>query len=149
MLAVIIVVGVLASIAVPKFLDLQRSATIASMQGLQGALNSAVSLSFARSAADGVQNEAMATITVNGQLIDVVYGFPAGTQSGIGTMVVSPSSDWQQRPSTHLGAYVYWPSRFDVDAWPAQCFIRYRQSTGVGNAPVIDFYTGSASGSGC
>ena len=54
-------------------------------------------------------------------------------------MVTTPSGDWKQRASVYSGAWIYWHGAIDEDAGTAQCFVRYRQPTAAGNAPVIDY----------
>lgn len=77
----------------------------------------------------------------DGFIVSFVYGYPAGTATGIVPMVTTPSGDWKQRASVYSGAWVYaGHGAIDEDAGTAQrCFVRYRQPTAAGNAPVIDY----------
>lgn len=47
LIAVIVILGILAATAVPKFIDMSEAATDASVKGLAGSLNSASSVNFA------------------------------------------------------------------------------------------------------
>ena len=47
LIVVIVIIGILAAIAVPKYLDLRASAEAAARDGMTGALRSAASLSYA------------------------------------------------------------------------------------------------------
>lgn len=138
LIAVIVILGVLAATALPKFVSLRREALVSTMQGLRGALQSAATLAYAKALIAGRQNDAAATIMINGTNIDLVYGYPAGTVTGIVPLLTTPPSGWQQRASTYSGAWVYWHGVIVEDAGKAQCYIRYRQPTGPGLAPVID-----------
>lgn len=48
LIVVIVILGILAATALPKFVDLSGDADTAAAQGLAGALNSACSMNFAR-----------------------------------------------------------------------------------------------------
>lgn len=87
---VIIILGILAATAVPKFVDLQGDARRSAMKGVKGALEGAATLTFSRAALDG--NEKKPTSDVNG--VGIVYGYPAGTITALGTAAGLSASDW-------------------------------------------------------
>jgi len=92
----------------------------------------------AKAAIVGVSDQARATIDIDGLSVDLVYGYPAGTATGIVRLLDPPSSGWNDRKSSYPGAWVYWHGEIDDDAWDSRCFIRYRQATGADSQPVID-----------
>lgn len=139
LIVVLVVLGVLAAVAVPRFIDLRREAFISTMRGLKGGLQSAATMVHAKAAIAGVADQASATIDIDGVNIDLVYGYPAGTATGIVRLLDPPSSGWNDRKSSYDGAWVYWHGKIDEDAWDARCFIRYRQSTDADTGPVIDW----------
>ena len=139
LIMVIVILGILAATALPKFVDLRRDALLATTQSLRGALQSAAELAHAKAIIAGIANQASATLSINGTPISFVYGYPAGTATGIVPMVTTPSGDWKQRASVYSGAWVYWHGVINEDAGTAQCYVRYRQPTAAGNAPVIDY----------
>lgn len=138
LIAVIVILGILAATALPKFVSLRREALVSTMQGLRGALQSAATLAYAKALIAGRQNDPAATITINGESINLAYGYPAGTASGIVPLLTTPPDGWKQRASVYAGAWVYWHGAIEEDAGVAQCYIRYRQPTGPGLSPVID-----------
>lgn len=139
LIVVLVILGVLAAVAVPKFIDLRRAALISTMRGLKGGLQSAATMVHAKAAIVGVADQASATIDLDGVAIDLVYGYPAGTSTGIVRLLDPPSNGWNDRESSYGGAWVYWHGVIDEDAWDARCFIRYRQSSDSDNGPVIDW----------
>ena len=139
LIAAIIILGILASTALPKFVDMRRDALLATTQSLRGALQSAAELAQAKAIVAGITDQASATLTINGTPISFVYGYPAGTATGIVPMVTTPAGDWKQRASVFSGAWVYWHGVINEDAGTAQCYVRYRQPTAAGNAPVVDY----------
>ncbi|MFT3850654.1 MAG: type II secretion system protein [Propionivibrio sp.] len=144
LITVIAIVGILAAAALPRFVNLRRDALLGTTVSLRGALQSAADLGHAKAIVAGITDQASATLTIDGQAISFAYGYPAGTATGIVQLVTTPAGDWNQRASSIAGAWVYWHGVIDEDAWDAQCFIRYRQASAAGNAPVIDYVS-----SGC
>ena len=141
LIVVLVVLGVLAAVAVPRFVDLRREALISTMRGLKGGLQSAATMVHAKAAIAGVADQASATIDIGGDTIDLVYGYPAGTANGIVRLIDPPTNGWNDRKSSlsndHTDAWVYWHGEIDEDAWDAKCFIRYRTDKNTDSAPVI------------
>lgn len=142
LVAVVVLLGILAVTALPRFVALRSDAIIASMQGIRGAIESASSLTYARAVIDGIDGQPAGSVVVDGVTIDTVYGYPAGTATGIVRLIDYSAGDWNSRVSSFPGAWVYWHGVIDEDAFSAQCFIRYRQSTAPGVAPRVDFESG-------
>lgn len=88
LIVVIVVLGILAATAIPRFANIGTEARIASMQGVAGSINSAREIIRAKWYAAG-STTATTVTTVDGQVIDVASGsgadagFPAATTSGI------------------------------------------------------------------
>lgn len=62
---VIVILGILAAVAIPKFVDLSTDAKNASLQGVAGALSSASAINYAGCAASGQQALANKCVQVN------------------------------------------------------------------------------------
>ena len=139
LIVVIVILGTLAAVAVPKFVRMKQEAIVATMRGLNGALNSAATLVHSKAAAQGLVDQASATLDIGGTTVDIVYGYPSGTQDGMARIVEAPGNGWKERASVYDGAWVYWHGEIPVDAGTAQCYLRYRQPTAAGARPVIDF----------
>ncbi|WP_144209668.1 type II secretion system protein [Shewanella donghaensis] len=148
LVVVIIILGVLAVSAAPKFLDLSSEGVIATSENLKGVINSTSTLVYSKSVIEGVEKSPSAEIMINGQLVEVVYGYPAGTKNGISAVIDfdegdwnnnQRDSDWHSRASVYPGAWIYWHGSFDEDAGSLQCYLRYRQSVAVNARPIIDF----------
>lgn len=74
---VVVILGVLAAVALPKFLDLRRDAKVAALQGAYGAIGSAMNAVYLRSVLDGTQTLASSTVNIGGVSIATSYGYPA------------------------------------------------------------------------
>ncbi len=142
LIVVIIILGILSATALPRFINLRTESIIASMDGLKGTIESAVRLSYAKTYVNNTAQDASSTIIIDGQTIDMVYGYPAGTANGIGKLVTAPSDDWKQRASSVSGAWVFWHGVINEDAGSASCYVRYKSATSDGKRPVVDFVDG-------
>src|SRR5690554_1909197 len=78
LIIVIIILGILAVTAAPRFFDFAGDARESSARGLQGALQGASQTVYARAAIDG---ELGASSSVSG--INTVYGYPEASADGI------------------------------------------------------------------
>jgi len=83
LVVVIVILGILSAVAVPKFVNMQDDAKEAAIEGARGAVKSAVALVHAKALIDEKNAASGETVTVEGADIDLVYGYPAATDGGI------------------------------------------------------------------
>ena len=101
LVVVIVILGILAATAAPKFMDLQKDARVSAIQGLQGAVKSAVNMGHAKSILNGSDkmkyaigskdNTTAANCGTGDDLkiqddmakICTIYGYPAASVNGI------------------------------------------------------------------
>ncbi len=86
---VIIILGILAVTAAPKFLNLQDDARKSAAQGVQSALQSAANLVYSKAALEGQEKASAAggTALTGMTGVKVIYGYPtAGTVSAAVTL---------------------------------------------------------------
>ena len=86
LVVVIVILGILAATALPKFVNLQQDAKIAAVQGLAGGLRSAVAVVQARWQLDGgsgVSSVNMGPGASNPVTVGATTGFPTGVAGGI------------------------------------------------------------------
>jgi MSHA pilin protein MshA len=76
---VIVILGILAAVALPKFADLGGDAKRAKLQGALGSVRSASAIIHSKALIDGTSASASSTVTVEGGTVATVYGFPAST----------------------------------------------------------------------
>ena len=72
LVVVIVILGILAAFAVPKFMGLEKQARIASLKALQGSVKSAAHLAHSVYLAQG----SVSPIQVDGANVDMVNGYP-------------------------------------------------------------------------
>ncbi len=99
LVVVIVILGILAATALPKFVDLGKDARVAALKGMEGAIQSAIKLSYAK--------------------CQMSPGCFVSTSSGSGTPITSPSGVtgvmWYGYPTgqdrTSTGSY------FSIEQW--------------------------------
>lgn len=133
LIVVIVILGILAAVAVPRFMNQTSSARTAALNGLAGAINSAVTLCQAEYRAEGNSSSSTTTsITLDqgsggtgGTAITVVAGSgnPAGATGGIDSALRS----YQGFAVTFSGGV----ATFNFTTSVANCNLTYTASTGV------------------
>jgi MSHA pilin protein MshA len=78
LVVVIVILGILAATAVPKFIDLTGDARTSVMKGVQGSISSAVNLAHAKALVVGSLTE----IEIGTKFYALVNGFPAVAAAG-------------------------------------------------------------------
>ncbi len=133
---VIIILGILAATAVPKFVDLQGDARQAAMKGLKGALEGAATLTYSKAAIDG--NEKVDSGTANG--ISIVYGYPAGTSSALSTAANLSTEDWTITASSGTAIIVSSNAASGANGTDEsyQCRVQYIQAQNSAARPTIN-----------
>jgi MSHA pilin protein MshA len=120
LVVVMVVLGILAAFAIPKFYDFSTSAKTADINGLAGAFNSANVTAHGAALAQG-QTAATGSISMEGSTVALVYGYPAATTGGIGNAVTISSQFTAQTPTATSIAYTYGTN--------LTCKVTYTQAT--------------------
>lgn len=126
LVVVIVILGILAATAAPKFMNLQGDARIASLKGLEGAVKSAVNLTYSKAILSGkdkttdsytyVCSESGCEASSKGAVY-VYYGKPYASRNGIvraldidaDNEVANSTKDWVYRGNNiqGTGAIIY------------------------------------------
>ncbi len=131
---VIVILGILAAFALPRFADLGQEARAASIQGAAGAIKSAAAIAHAQCVVDNACNAGIAASTTNleGTAIAMRFGYPAATAAGIQAATQIAATDYTV--VTVGTALVF---RAIGAATPASCQVSYTPPAAANNAPVI------------
>jgi len=76
---VIVILGLLAATALPRFADLTDDAERATRDGLLGGVRSASAISHAQALIDGLSAATGESIVLEGTTVDLAYGYPDAT----------------------------------------------------------------------
>jgi MSHA pilin protein MshA len=80
LIIVIVILGILAVTAAPKFIDIQSDAKASTVEAVEGAVNSVNSIVYGKSLIAS-QTGATGTVSVNNTSTSVVYGYIAASES--------------------------------------------------------------------
>ena len=118
---VIIILGILAVTAAPKFLNLQDDARKSAAQGVQSALQSAANLVYSKAALEGIEASSSA-VSVAGTTVKAIDGYPtAATVKNALTL-----DGWSVSPATPTGDTAdFYPDNTKGNS----CYVTYTQAT--------------------
>lgn len=154
LVVVIVILGILAVTAAPRFLNLQSDARVSALQGLKGAMDGAAGIVYGKAAINGVESSKTA-VDVDG--ISTIYGYPVATNAGIGAAVVGLTTDWAVYPDTSVtppAYYATFPSSSVKDLATLKatnCYVKYTQAgdATVANAAKTEVVTKNGTTDAC
>ncbi|GAA5171154.1 type II secretion system protein [Viridibacterium curvum] len=139
LVVVMVILGILAAVALPKFVDMSSQARIAKMQGAVGSVNSAITLIHAKWLAVGSPTGATAVAYEGGTLTanvntEMVNGYPAADAYLIsGKNLAGLDANFTTTASGTAGA----KTMTIADATKSACSFTVVDSTASGTPPVI------------
>jgi MSHA pilin protein MshA len=137
LVVVIVVLGILAAFAVPKFMGLEAQARASTVNSMAGSVKTAATMAYGVWLASGTGGN---SVTINGTAVPLAFGYP--TAASITTLIQDTTGftiaggTW-----TKSGA-----------ATPANCQLVYTPAANATTPPVVTTTTaaaGGAPGSGC
>ncbi len=128
---VIVILGILAAVAIPRYIRIVADARKAAVNGLAGGLRGAVTLARAKYMVVG--NNAASTVDMDGTLVEVQpgSGVPLGTQAGIVT-ALTETTGYDVQPITSP-TVTFWPT----NGGAATCCVVYSGPTTSATPAVI------------
>lgn len=139
LVVVIVIIGILAAVALPRFIDLSRDARIAKLQAARGAVASAAALAYSASL---IQNPSApnTAVDMSGVSVPMSNRYPTADTAGIITAAGLSSSDYSIVPGVSTGID---PADSIVIRVPGAtnqntCKFSYRPASAVaGSEPII------------
>jgi MSHA pilin protein MshA len=153
LVVVIVILGVLAVTAVPKFIDLSADADKAVLEAVGGSLLSGAKLVYGKSIIQGVQNQALTNIDINGDGttdIEIKYGYPSANRTTGIANAVDLGEDWTYGDTFGGGAFYVTSSSLtgfsgitnnNLHITTTKCYLTYTASTAIGALPTITYTT--------
>lgn len=135
LVVVIVILGILAITAAPKFLNMQGDARVATLNGMKAAMQSASSMVYSKAVIKGIETSASGSVSSGSTTITTVYGYPAATSAGIGAALANgTSNDWAQ-DSTVTSGYALTPS--NASSTLTNCYVLYTAATASTAAATV------------
>ncbi|WP_205313644.1 prepilin-type N-terminal cleavage/methylation domain-containing protein [Rheinheimera maricola] len=144
LIIVIVILGILAVTAAPKFLNFSGDAKASTLSGVRGALESAGALVYGKAIIAGKHTAATETLT--DPAIAIVYGYPAGTAAAIQAAAELSSAEWAILPVATAGepagsavgdVVIATEGTLAADLAALTCHVLYKPATGAGTPVVV------------
>lgn len=153
LIIVIIILGILAVTAAPRFFNFATDARISSLKGVEGSMNGAASLIYGKAVIAGINNiyqdecgpDADEACDVDG--VELKFGYPTANAAGI-IAALQLSDDWAvveaddsflDGEAVDTVVAVYLGNMTVGSTWDANagCFVKYEPATAAGSAPIV------------
>ncbi|MEZ9658541.1 type II secretion system protein [Vibrio sp. 10N.261.52.F3] len=139
LVVVIVILGILAVTAAPRFLNLQDDARESSLQGLAGAMQGAAGIVFGKAAIEG---DEASNVDVDVDGIMTIFGYPTATSAGIGAATTIDGFVELDSDTTNNTI------NYGFDNYSVQC-VRYTQATSAAEASAVVITSADESNSTC
>ncbi|MEL0654932.1 prepilin-type N-terminal cleavage/methylation domain-containing protein [Pseudoalteromonas issachenkonii] len=139
LIIVIVILGILAVTAAPRFLNLQGDANASTLEGLQGSIRSGMNIVNGKSIIASNHKKATAEVTVDtGDAVDTVYGYPAASSDAFKAFLdvsfaTDDSADFNLDDSAADGTLIIYPNSY---VKTDDCRIDYKEATAT-TGPVV------------
>ncbi len=134
LVVVIVILGILAAFAVPKFMGLEDQARAASVKAAAGTLQSADSMAHGLWEANGTSPPAM---VIDGQTITFTFGYPNAASI---PLLIQDTSGFKPAGSPGLPA-----GRLQVNGDPTgSCWVQYNNAANATTPPTLTYAGGAA-----
>ncbi len=149
LVVVIVILGILAVTAAPKFINLQADAKTATLQSIKASLQSAAALVYSKAIVKGSQNESASNSnTVNigdggglnsdGELL-VAFGYPVGVADELQRLLdLDTQYDYKTLGTASDTVALYFTDNGEPTSINDDCIVYYISSTGPGVKPTIE-----------
>ncbi|MCL1065769.1 prepilin-type N-terminal cleavage/methylation domain-containing protein [Shewanella olleyana] len=153
LVVVIIILGILAVVAAPKFINLQGDARVSSLSGMKAAIQSGNTLVYSKASLAGIEKDANGTdldIGTGGDLY-TAYGYALATEMDLAnvlqndfniavsatdpTISIDRGAEWTIYDLTPKQATIWQKGA------PAECKLVYKEATSTTGLPVYEIQT--------
>jgi len=127
LVVVIVILGILAAVALPRFISITTDARVAKANGMGAAMASAGSLAHAAQLVAQVSSNA--SISMEGSTVTMINGYPTADAAGIQVAANVSATDFNI-----IGGV---PFKVATDTGHANCWVTYAAATATA-PPVVD-----------
>jgi MSHA pilin protein MshA len=129
LVVVIVILGILAAVAVPRFVGLGTDARRAAVNGMYGSIVAAANLAHSVYLVTG---GSPSTVTMEGSTVDMTNGYPAASATGIAAAIKDTSGF-----TSAANATAGWDFRSTSAATPTSCMVTYVAAASASAAPTV------------
>ena len=148
LVVVIIILGILAVTAAPKFINLQSDARLSALEGMKASIQGANSLVYSKAAIAGKEKGGTGgaeTLDIGtGTDINIVYGYMKATETDFENgldVTFAAGADGKPTSTTATDEWIIKEETSKVTIWqkgaPAACKLEYTQATSSSAGPTF------------
>lgn len=144
LVVVIVILGILAATAAPKFINLEADAHTATLQAVKASMEGASALVYGKAIVKGIHNEpasfpALPSITLTGGVtVYTHYGYPLGTDTEWNKLIDYDTDAFSIQKSTDsTRVYIYRKGDTVPTSTSDACIVHYTRSSGPNIKPDI------------
>jgi MSHA pilin protein MshA len=143
LVVVIVILGILAVTAAPKFIDIQDDAKTATLQAVKASMQSAATLVHSKSLIEGNEDTSrlpsLPTVKINGKDLLISYGYPIGKYPDVAvanwTDLIDVEADFNTATGTIVVGsvtsdifYVFIDDLISPATVPSKCYASYTET---------------------
>jgi MSHA pilin protein MshA len=145
LIVVIVILGILAAVALPKFVDLGSDSRIAALKAAGGAMESSSAMVHGKVL---TANPVPTSLTVEGNTVAIVQGYPAagvqfaavaGLKQLDWTFVAPGSAATANSPTTTANELAVIPVSVAGSPAGLSCYVKYTQASAVNTPPALSY----------
>lgn len=125
LIVVIVILGILAATALPKFFDLSKEARGGVMKGVEAAMRGADTMIYAKSLATGSALSATGSVSVNTVSVPTVWGYAKDAKELAATLDLNPAADFDTADTARIAH----KKAKDYATAPGNCAVAYTPAT--------------------
>lgn len=133
LIMVIVILGILAAFALPRFADFSGEAKVATVEGLAGAMRSASAIAHASQIAAG--DSGATSVTLEGESVTMIGGYPTADASGILRAAQVDGAEVSTGGAGSAAVLYVAPSGQDADA-AGTCKVTYTAADTTAGTPA-------------
>jgi MSHA pilin protein MshA len=147
LVAVIVLLGILAATALPRFINLQQDAKGGVLQGIAAAAEGAGTQVLAKALVQSKRSAATSTVTDGAATINTVYGYPAAQAvADIWTLLDYDSGTFTVADDSGVTTTTYLGYDIDGDGTlepttTDECYVKYVEAVSATTKPTITVVT--------
>lgn len=138
LVVVIVILGILSTVAAMKYIGIQKDAKHNVIKALSGALNSSMMLAYTKAEIQGVESLKDAKINAGGFQVETRYGYPAGTENGIVKTLDFDLGKWKILPTlgSRRSVLFIWAQGY-ANNITNRCYVQYVEADKDHNPKII------------
>ncbi|MHB8564746.1 MAG: type II secretion system protein, partial [Acidiferrobacteraceae bacterium] len=122
---VIVIIGILAATALPRFVNLSNDARVAATEGLSGSLRSAADLAHATQLAENLSSST--SVPMDGATVTMANSYPTADATGI-EAAITDFTNFTATSTGSTGTDTFTPNGAST---PGSCYAQYANTGGV------------------